>query len=369
MSKTKKLFGIFSLMCIVAVGVIVYMFCTLGSNKGMIKDFELVQEKSGNWDESVVEDLKVKVVYQLKDYERTDFIYKNGKVSDIDTVEDEFISEYSDGRQRKGAVLGYESGEVVHHSYYNKDKNQYVIVTVSTTEDSYTLNVYVEGEKISLIKAGGYTFKLDEATIKANKLLEEKAQNQNIKASDYVKVNGVTNETTLITVTQICGHQDVIHISYDEDENGTVKDIKFSKIDTNDDSKLYMSTLVDVCKGADGTIYVCYLEGLKDKEPEYTDSWARRMIVDGTRWDFEENSDKGIYFWNEEYITRFRFNGIAVRAYKNVEEKPEMIYHGYFESEISKLFAENIKRVENGNELIASESDVDLVDIKLSVED
>lgn len=367
MSKTKKLFIMFMLICMAAIGMIIYMLCTFGNSNGVIEDFELVQEKSGNWDESVVENLEVDVIYQLKDYERIHFKYMNEKVSDIDSEKGDFLSEYSNGRQKEEKILWYGEEEVVHHGYYNEEKNQYVIVTMSATEESYTLNVYVEGEKVSLIKAESYTFKLDEETIKANKLLEEKAENQNINASDYVSVNGVTNGITIITVTQICGQQDVIGISYDEDENGMVNNIKFSKIDSNKDSKVYMSTLVDTCKGADGTVYVCYLEGLRDKEPEYTESWARRMMVDGIRWNFEDNSGKGTYFWNEEYVPRYRFNGIAVRAYKNTEENSKMVYYGYFESEISKLFVENIERVRNANELIPSEIEVDLIDLKLSV--
>ncbi len=367
MNKTKKLFGVFMLMCMAAIGMIIYMFCTLGNSKGMIKDFELVQEKSSDWDESVVEDLEVKVVYQLPDYEKAEFTYKNGEVTDIETekVDEQYMTEYSDGRQRDD-VHGY--AEMVHHSYYNDENNQYIIIGISTEEKSYTLHACVlDGNAISTQIQSSYTFELDEETVKANKLLEDKAENQNIKASDYVKVNGVTNETTLITVTQICGYQDVINISYEEDENGMIKDIKFSKTDNNAGSKVYMSTLLDVCKDEEGTIYMCYLEGLKDKEPEYTDYWARRMIVNGRNWKFEENSDKGKYFWNEGYITRFRFNGIAVRAYKNNEEKSEMVYYGYFESDISKLFAENIELVRNGNEIYSSEIDVDLIDLKLSM--
>lgn len=368
MSKTKKLFGVFMLMCMVAIGMIIYMFCTLGNSNGMIKDFELVQEKSGDWDESVVEDLEVKVVYQLSDYEKAEFTYKNGKVTDIETEKANpgFIYEYIDERKKEEySMTAY--GEIVHIGYLDSENSQRVSVAISTEEDSYTLHVYVmPGKEMSTIQES-YTFKIDEDTKKANKLLEDKAENQNIKAKDYVKVNGVTNETTLITVSQICGYQDFINISYEKDENGIINDIKFSKIDSNKDSKVYMSTLLDVCKDEEGTIYVCYLEGLKDKEPEYTDYWARRMIVDGGNWCFEQNSDNGLYFWNEEYVTRFRFNGIAVRAYKNNEEKSELVYYGYFESDISKLFAENIELVRNGNEIRSSEIDVDLMDLKLSI--
>lgn len=370
MSKTKKLFGIFMIICMVAMGLIIYMICTLGSSKNIIKDFKLVGEKSGDWDESVVADLEARITYQFPDYEKAEFTYKNGKVTDIEIekADEQYVTRYSDGRQRDD-VHSCTEGEMIHHSYYNNENNQYILVGITSEEKSYTLHVYVmDDNAISTLKQSSYTFGLDEETIKANRLLEDKAEDQNIKASDYVQANGVTNGTTLITVTQICGYQDIINISYEEDENGMIKDIKFSKIDSNEGSKVYMSTLLDVCEDKDGTMYVCYLEGLKDKEPEYTDYWARRMIVDGSRWRFEENSDKGIFFWNEGYATRFRFNGIGVRAYKNVEEKSEIVYYGYFESEISKLFVENIELVRNGNEIRPREIDVYLVDLKLSVE-
>ena len=92
MSKTRKLACIYLFICIAAIVGIVYMFCTLGSEKAMLETFELVQQENSNWDDAMVKDLEVKAQYYLGNGTEASFTYNAGEVFDIEIDDDTWIN-------------------------------------------------------------------------------------------------------------------------------------------------------------------------------------------------------------------------------------------------------------------------------------
>ena len=60
MSKTRRLFGIFGVICIASIVGIIYMFCNLGSDKTVIESFNLVQHEDGDWNEATIENFHLR---------------------------------------------------------------------------------------------------------------------------------------------------------------------------------------------------------------------------------------------------------------------------------------------------------------------
>lgn len=486
MSKTRKLVGLYMVICMAAITGIVYMFCTLGSEKAMIEDFELVQQENGNWDNEIVKDLEIKIQYYLGNGVKANFTYNDGEVFDIETEDDSWrdsrmffeegygasVDEYMEyiENEKNGVRLGEdriiycendgwemyyvlkleetendildittgcvqfeenrlarldnslvkEAGDKIYlfhggnlyvtskeellkiethmdidiarmkadsmglkpvYSWAEEkewlmcsdfifDKGQYlVLVGVSSdNDDSYNIHVQViDANTGEVIDTKEQIMELDETTVRNNvSMQDEYKEHVNIDkiASDYIKCNMITREYSLVTTTQICGYQDMIKIDYEYNQEGRMSGIKLSNIDVTTENKEYISTMIDTCQSEDGTIYVCYLEGIRGRERQYTDRWARRMIVDGKTWGFEENRDYGSYlnYYQDENPINYWFNGVGIRAYKD----GKMVYWGYLESEISKLFAESIEGVMKCSSPYSSNRE-DLVDIEMNV--
>ncbi|MBQ3061358.1 MAG: hypothetical protein IJD02_02845 [Lachnospiraceae bacterium] len=485
MSKTRKLACIYLFICIAAIVGIVYMFCTLGSEKAMLETFELVQQENSNWDDAMVKDLEVKAQYYLGNGTEASFTYNAGEVFDIEIDDDTWINygvgfedgygasvdEYMDyiEKEKNGVRLGedrmlyydgdgwgmyncisvneetedmvsistgcikFEKNRLTKHNslckgagdkiylFYggnlyvtNKEellkiytyedidiargtassmnlapiysweeekewlmcsdfvfgKEQYLVLVGSESynDECFAINVHIidanTGEEIDAKKE---YINLDEFTVSRNvNMIEEfkVISKQDYSAGDYIKYNMLTTEYSLVTATQICGYQNMIKIDYLYNQEGKMSGINLSNINVATENREYISTMIDTCESEDGTVYLCYLEGIRGRERQYTHRWARRMIVDGENWGFKENRDEGWLFdvYEDEYPTEYWFNGVGIRAFKN----GEMVYWGYFESDISKLFAESVKGVMRCETSYATNG-ADLMDMKINI--
>lgn len=516
MSKTRRLFGIFGVICIASIVGIIYMFCNLGSDKTVIESFNLVQHEDGDWNEATIENLEAKVRYYLGDDREAYFIYRDGEVSDVDITTNEKVpvglmeelsagisvdvDEYLDNldyveSKTNGVQLGensiiyyeddgwrmykllkveeddngerlvkmgcldlgdiervlegYEEDDseglskeeagisppsrIANHDSLIKeegnkiylfhggnlyvtnreelleiktytdidiargnanncglkpvfswpqewerfvcgefifDKEQYLVAVGSSSDsdESFTVHVcVVDANTGEVIASEEQYIEIDEFTVNRNNNMKseyEKERPLEMSVADYIKYNMITREYSLVTASQICGYQNMIKIDYEYDKDGKILGLKLSEINVTTDNREYISTMIDTCEGEDGTLYVCYLEGIRGRERKYTDYWARRMLVDGKAWSFDKNRDFGWYFYLHEsdYKVEYWFNGVGIRAFKD----GEMVYWGYFESDISKLFAESIDEVIDCGEPYASNG-ANLLNIELDV--
>lgn len=362
MSKTKKLFFVLLVMFVMAVIVAGYGLGKLYEKEEGFKDFKLVDSQDGKWNEDVIQNLKFQVSYDIENDSNTteaSFTYMNGEVTDIKLTEkpkeEESLWMTDNDYEDECGWVSYHTyeGEVIHGNYIN-DGKAYVVVSMTTSKNGYVIYVYIiDAEKGSMLVEDKYAVELDEEIINENNALEQEKTTWSGEltldevAEKCVATNVISDKYILLTVTQICGHQDMIKIDFIENEKDEITNLEYTQIDHGFDGNEYMSSMISSVESEDGTLYVCYLEGVSGALPEFNEHWKRRIISCGYYLDFSFKGN-GYLFRNKDNASTDTFNGVAVRAYKKDSSEWKLTYWGHFESGISQLFSESIKSAKKG---------------------